>query len=222
MADPKLYQQIKSVFDKYNVPEHVWYPIALAESNFNPNAIGDSGASIGLFQVNNVGGQGVGLSRDQLLDPNTNAEIAARAISNAYNAIRNTTDLRMQAGETARRSGHPGGSVTSPFDASDARIKRINDLSAKFIAGGMQVTRQGADGTDGGVIVASDIADAVMTPLDKFITDLRSWFGKIDLGAIGITGAGVVLILIALIAFAYDKRDDIAKTVGTVAKVAVA
>ena len=42
---------------------------ALAESGLNAKAAGDSGASIGLFQMNRVGGAGRGHSIQELEDP---------------------------------------------------------------------------------------------------------------------------------------------------------
>ena len=50
---------------------------AAAESGLNPTAAGDSGRSIGLFQLNRVAGEGRGFSVEQLSDPRQNARIAA-------------------------------------------------------------------------------------------------------------------------------------------------
>lgn len=47
--------------------------LAKAESSFNPNAIGDRGHSVGLFQLHDQG-QGAGLSVAQRQDPNINAQ----------------------------------------------------------------------------------------------------------------------------------------------------
>jgi len=46
---------------------------AYAESGFNPNAVGDSGASIGLFQLHERG-VGSGMSAEARRDPETNAK----------------------------------------------------------------------------------------------------------------------------------------------------
>lgn len=40
------------------------------ESGGNPNAVGDGGSSIGLFQMNMAGGEGSGYTAEQLRDPN--------------------------------------------------------------------------------------------------------------------------------------------------------
>jgi hypothetical protein len=129
-----LFDQVKSVFDRYGVPAAVWYPIAYAESGFNPDAVGDNGASIGLFQINRVNGQGIGYTADQLRDPVTNAEVAARAIVPAYRALESQVAPSQLAAEVARRSGHPGGSLDNPFPATDPRILRIQQIATQFFA----------------------------------------------------------------------------------------
>lgn len=83
--DPSL---IAPIFSKYGVPESVWLPILNVESGGNANALGDylGGVprSVGLFQLNRYGGLGAGYTLEDLLDPATNAEIAASAMSKAY------------------------------------------------------------------------------------------------------------------------------------------
>lgn len=62
---------------------------AIRESNLNPGAVGDSGVSIGLFQLNTRAGMGVGHEIDKLKDPNENISIviaAARAVPKFVNA----------------------------------------------------------------------------------------------------------------------------------------
>src|SRR5205823_1081411 len=104
------YNVVKNVFDQYGIPEYVWYPIMMAESTGNPNAVGDNGCSIGLFQLNRCGGQGAGYSAYSLRDPATNAQVAAQYIRPAYDAVKSETTPETAAAETAIRSGHPGGS----------------------------------------------------------------------------------------------------------------
>ncbi|HEY6022324.1 MAG TPA: transglycosylase SLT domain-containing protein, partial [Candidatus Paceibacterota bacterium] len=64
--DANIYNSVKSVFDQQGVPEYVWFPIMQFESGGNPNAVGDSGVSIGLFQLNTAGGQGTGYDKQYL------------------------------------------------------------------------------------------------------------------------------------------------------------
>jgi hypothetical protein len=75
---------------------------AYAESRFNPAAVGDKGASVGLFQLHERGA-GAGMSVEARKDPTTNTR---RII------------------ETARRSG--------PFMALAASSTSVGDLAAAF------------------------------------------------------------------------------------------
>ena len=64
--------------------------VAAAESGLNPTAVGDNGASVGLFQLNRLKGEGRGYSIDQLADAATNAQITADKMSTKQgNAFRN-------------------------------------------------------------------------------------------------------------------------------------
>jgi hypothetical protein len=65
------------------------HAIALAESGGNPNAIGDNGNSIGLFQNNMYAGRGFGHTKEQLLDPEYNTRLAAKDLINHYNKAKN-------------------------------------------------------------------------------------------------------------------------------------
>src|SRR5574341_1129881 len=114
--DSILYDRVKRVFDSYNVPPSVWYPIALAESGLNPR-----------------GGQGSRYDPTQLIDPILNASIAAPAIVFAFDNVRDHYPQNEWAAQVARRSGHPGGSITKPFAENDPRIQRIRSLSQQFI-----------------------------------------------------------------------------------------
>ena len=58
--------------------------IIQAESNWNPNAVGDQGSSIGLLQNNMKGGRGSGYTKQQLLDPNFNVQLGMGEISQWY------------------------------------------------------------------------------------------------------------------------------------------
>ena len=105
--------------------EHVAMAIAMAESNFDTNAVGDAGCSIGLFQLNTCGGQGSDYASnpDALKDPKLNSNIAIRAIAVAVLSYR---DAGLPAGtyvrEVARHSGHPGF-----VPLNDARLARIEE-----------------------------------------------------------------------------------------------
>ena len=77
---------ISEIFNTWGVPAAVWYPIMQVESGGNPAARNVTGSedSVGLFQLNRIGGLGKGYSVTQLQNPTTNAEIAAAAMAPAY------------------------------------------------------------------------------------------------------------------------------------------
>ena len=69
---------------KYNVPPTFLKAVMQAESGGRPDAVGDSGHSVGLFQLHDQGyGAGMGDSR---FDPQVNAERAVRGLSEAWHA----------------------------------------------------------------------------------------------------------------------------------------
>lgn len=70
--------EVEKVFQKYNIPKHIWYPIMLEESGGNPAArnISAKEESVGLFQINLKAHPEY--RKLDLTDPVTNAEIAAR------------------------------------------------------------------------------------------------------------------------------------------------
>ena len=84
----KIGDIINQAADKYAPGDEefkkVLHAIALAESNGNPKAAGDGGHSIGLFQNNMVAGRGYGYTKDQLEDPNFNADLSAKDLYNYY------------------------------------------------------------------------------------------------------------------------------------------
>jgi len=116
---------------KANIPEFVPMGIAGAESGFDPNAEGDNGRSIGLFQLYVDGGQGSDYvnNLDALKNPRLNAQIAMPYIVNGYfwAAQRGYTgeDLIRQV---AVHSGHPGA-----VDPHDYRVDHIYDVTVQLI-----------------------------------------------------------------------------------------
>lgn len=75
--DAGIRRQVKSIMDRYGIPEYVWYPICIKESGGNPKAWNRAGEdSRGLFQINlNAHPEYTDLN---LFDPQVNTEIAAR------------------------------------------------------------------------------------------------------------------------------------------------
>lgn len=69
---------------KYNVPPLFLKAVMLSESGGQPDAVGDQGHSVGLFQLNDNGyGAGMG---DARYDPSTNADRAAQGLATAWHA----------------------------------------------------------------------------------------------------------------------------------------
>ncbi len=126
MTKPSWYDSVKAIFDAAGVPESIWVPIMLRESGGNPNAKAETSQerSYGLFQLNIMGGQGSGYNPADLLDPVTNAAIAAKAIANAYVQYGNNL------AQVAIASGHPG-----PVSVDDYRIRAILALQTDYING---------------------------------------------------------------------------------------
>lgn len=114
---------IRSEADRQGCPNYIALGIAMAESGFDQNAVGDAGCSIGLYQLNTCGGQGSDYkdNPDALKDPKLNAQIGIVAITRAAfisTAAGFTGDQWIR--EVARRSGHPG---FVPLD--DSRLTNI-------------------------------------------------------------------------------------------------
>ncbi|MCC6420579.1 MAG: transglycosylase SLT domain-containing protein [Gemmataceae bacterium] len=84
-ADPDRWDEtLTRLGRKYNVPPLFLKAVMLAESGGQPDAVGDSGHSVGLFQLHDQGyGAGMG---DARYDPETNADRAARGLAEAWHA----------------------------------------------------------------------------------------------------------------------------------------
>ena len=112
---------------KYNVPPTFLKSVMLAESGGNPNAVGDAGHSVGLFQLHDQGyGYGMGDSR---YDPETNADRAAQGLAEAWHA----GERAGYTGEYAVRAAYdysfnPGGGFAYQ---GDSVVNNYNSLLAQ-------------------------------------------------------------------------------------------
>jgi hypothetical protein len=93
---------------KYGMTDpNILRAIIQAESQWNPNAVGDAGASIGLLQNHMRGGRGTGYTKEQLLDPRFNLELGMPEISSWYRrgtaAGLSGADLARYVGQHAQR-----------------------------------------------------------------------------------------------------------------------
>lgn len=109
---------------KHNVPPLFLKAVMIGESGGDPNAIGDDGHSVGLFQLHDQGyGHGMG---DARFDPETNAERAVKGLAEAWHA----GERAGYEGEYAVRAAYdysfnPGGGFAYQ---GDAIVGHYNDL----------------------------------------------------------------------------------------------
>lgn len=112
---------------KYNVPPLFLKAVMLSESGGRPDAIGDSGHSVGLFQLHDQGyGHGMGDSR---FDPEINAERGTKGLAEAWHA----GEKAGFAGEHAVRAAYnysfnPGGGWAYQ---GDSVVRHYNQLLAE-------------------------------------------------------------------------------------------
>lgn len=105
---------------------------AYAESRLDPAAVGDHGASIGLFQLNTLHGAGIGHSVSELKDPTGNAQVLLsvekRALAKVQSAIDAGADLSEAAGLFSKY-------VERPDDTMGEMAKRAASSWILFPAG---------------------------------------------------------------------------------------
>jgi len=127
-ADPDQWDALLNrMGQKYNVPPLFLKAVMLSESGGRPDAIGDSGHSVGLFQLHDKGyGAGMG---DARFDPEVNADRAARGLSEAWHA----GERAGYTGEKAVRAAYdysfnPGGGWAYQ---GDSVVRHYNQLLAE-------------------------------------------------------------------------------------------
>lgn len=127
-ADPDQWDgMLNRLGQKYNVPPLFLKAVMLIESGGRPDAIGDSGHSVGLFQLHDQGyGHGMG---DLRFDPDANADRAARGLAEAWHA----GERAGYTGEYAVRAAYnysfnPGGGFAYQ---GDALVRTYNRLLAE-------------------------------------------------------------------------------------------
>jgi soluble lytic murein transglycosylase-like protein len=127
-ADPNQWDALLNrLGQKYNVPPTFLKAVMLSESGGQPDAVGDQGHSVGLFQLNDQGyGAGMG---DARFDPATNADRGARGLAEAWHA----GEKAGFTGEYAVRAAYdysfnPGGGWAYQ---GDAVVRNMNQLLAE-------------------------------------------------------------------------------------------
>ena len=126
-ADPAQWDaMLNRMGQNYNVPPMFLKAVMLIESGGRPDAVGDGGQSVGLFQLHEMGyGYGMGDSR---FDPEANAARAARGLAEAWQA----GERAGFSGEQALRAAYdysfnPGGGFAYQ---GDALVNAYNTLRA--------------------------------------------------------------------------------------------
>ncbi len=127
-ADPDQWDgMLNRLGQKYNVPPLFLKAVMLIESGGRPDAVGDGGHSVGLYQLHDQGyGHGMG---DLRFDPEANADRAARGLSEAWHA----GERAGYTGEYAVRAAYdysfnPGGGFAYQ---GDALVRTYNQLLAE-------------------------------------------------------------------------------------------
>jgi soluble lytic murein transglycosylase-like protein len=126
-ADPNQWDALLNrMGQKYNVPPTFLKAVMLSESGGQPDAVGDQGHSVGLFQLNDQGyGAGMGDSR---FDPTTNADRAAKGLSEAWHAVEKAGYTGEQEVRAAYDySFNPGGGWAYQ---GDSVVRNMNQLLA--------------------------------------------------------------------------------------------
>ena len=127
-ADPDQWDSLlNKMGQKYNVPPTFLKAVMLSESGGRPDAVGDQGHSVGLFQLNDNGyGAGMG---DARFDPTANADRAAKGLAEAWHA----GERAGYTGEQAVRAAYdysfnPGGGWAYQ---GDSVVRNMNELLAE-------------------------------------------------------------------------------------------
>ena len=127
-ADPDHWDSLLNrMGQKHNVPPMFLKAVMLIESGGRPDAVGDSGHSVGLFQLHDMGyGHGMG---DLRFDPEANTDRAARGLAEAWQA----GERAGYTGEYALRAAYnysfnPGGGFAYQ---GDALVRQFNALRSE-------------------------------------------------------------------------------------------
>ena len=139
-----------------NVPLDLAYTFIAAESGFDPTArnLTDKEDSVGLLQLNRIGGQGQGYSVEELKDPRRNLQIGLPAIRGAFAMTWSPTIAPFDyIYLVSIRSGHPG-----QVPPDDYRILKIAMIWSNFFPG---VGHLGPTGGPGAATDQPSIAESV-------------------------------------------------------------
>lgn len=80
----KARNTIQQVSKEHGIPSWIPLSIAFYESKFDLNKVGDKGSAFGLFQLHQDGLESKDLTREDLINEETNTRIAISSMENAY------------------------------------------------------------------------------------------------------------------------------------------
>ncbi len=118
--------------------------LAKAESNFNPGAVGDNGASVGLFQLHERG-QGAGMSKAQRADPAINAQKFLGAHKELYAQLTAEGMVGEQLAATFGRIAE-GSDPQYAYRYAEAYRELVAQFGSANVAGTQQVASLGTLG----------------------------------------------------------------------------
>lgn len=126
----QIIQIIEQEANKLGVPPALAIATAYQESGLNPYAVGDGGASVGLYQLNFAGGEGTaaGITPTQAMNPAINASIALQEMASVYNSEPNASP-----GQIAVDAQRPAQSVRASY------ANNVNNLVDSIQNGSFQL-----------------------------------------------------------------------------------
>ncbi|MBE5106094.1 transglycosylase SLT domain-containing protein [Bacillus thuringiensis] len=80
----KARNTIQQVSTEHGIPSWIPLSIAFHESKFDLNKVGDKGSAFGLFQLHRDGLESKGVTREDLINEETNTRIAISSMEDAY------------------------------------------------------------------------------------------------------------------------------------------
>lgn len=167
MADTNIVALVTQVAQSLGVDPKLAVAIMLQESGGNPDAIGDNGHSVGLFQLNDQG-EGAGMTVQAREDPATNATIALREVAAVAQAHPDWSP-----GQIAAAAQRPADQTAYAASVNALYNGQAATLAEGYDHGSGGVVSDTGIGSQGQVLSMSDIP-----ALDQYIRDnygMEAW-----------------------------------------------
>lgn len=193
-----IYNAVNPIAIQYGVPTQLWEDVAYTESGYNPQAVGDTGTSFGIFQLHEGGQLPAGVSGPSTFDPTLNARLAMPAIARAWNNLKSTFNPTSSSWwqSFAAQSGHPGGAP-----GQSVTINEATKLQSGWSGGGSIPVVSGVQDAINAATSGTDPVSAFSGQAGIIVQNLTTpsfWI------RIGIGVAAIVLIVLALLYFVKD------------------